>query len=301
MPSRRDRLRWSVDRAAVPYGFTVVLWTSGGVLIERHGAPDLLQAYLFLAGACGAVALAALLAGRGDADGAERGPLASAVGAAVGLGCAGVVAHAVSGDVAYLLRRPRGDACVLRRPLGLAHREGKTSPSGGAPCPFAPDHRTMITVVGSIAFDAVRTPTGARERMLGGAATHFALAASQFDRVVVVGPVGGDFGPDDEAVLATRGTDLGDLVRVRDGETFFWRGEYGSDLNSRRTLETRLNVFAGFEPELSRRRGRATRCSWRTSSRGSSAPCSISARTPRSSRSTRWTCGSSRSATRCST
>ena len=103
----------------------------------------------------------------------------------------------------------------------------------------------MITVVGSIAFDAVRTPAGARERMLGGAATHFALAASQFDRVAVVGPVGGDFGPDDEAVLATRGTDLGDLVRVRGGETFFWRGEYGCDLNSHRTLETRLNVFAG--------------------------------------------------------
>ncbi|HEX6025754.1 MAG TPA: PfkB family carbohydrate kinase [Solirubrobacter sp.] len=109
----------------------------------------------------------------------------------------------------------------------------------------------MITVVGSIAFDAVRTPAGERERMLGGAATHFALAASQFDRVAVVGPVGSDFGPDDEAVLATRGTDLGDLVRVRGGETFFWRGEYGSDLNSRRTLETRLNVFAGFDPELS--------------------------------------------------
>src|SRR6218665_727676 len=109
----------------------------------------------------------------------------------------------------------------------------------------------MITVVGSIAFDAVRTPFGARERMLGGAATHFALAASLLDRVTVVGPVGDDFGPDHEAVLATRGTDLRDVVRVPGGRTFHWRGEYTADLGSRRTLETQLNVFATFAPELS--------------------------------------------------
>jgi sugar/nucleoside kinase (ribokinase family) len=108
-----------------------------------------------------------------------------------------------------------------------------------------------VTVVGSIAFDAVKTPFGERERLLGGAATHFALAASFFDEVRVVGPVGGDFGPDDFAVLQTRGTNTDDVQRIVDGETFFWRGEYGWDLNSRETLDTRLNVFADFRPELS--------------------------------------------------
>lgn len=108
-----------------------------------------------------------------------------------------------------------------------------------------------VTVVGSIAFDAVKTPFGARERILGGAATHFALAASFFDQVQVVGPVGDDFGPDDFEVLQTRGTDTGDVQQVPGGETFFWSGEYGWDLNSRETLETRLNVFADFQPDLS--------------------------------------------------
>jgi sugar/nucleoside kinase (ribokinase family) len=108
-----------------------------------------------------------------------------------------------------------------------------------------------ITVVGSIAFDAVKTPFGERERMLGGAATHFALAASFFDTVHAVGPVGDDFGEDDLAVLATRGTNVDDVERVPGGRTFFWRGEYGWDLNSRETLATELNVFEHFEPKLS--------------------------------------------------
>ncbi len=108
-----------------------------------------------------------------------------------------------------------------------------------------------ITVVGSIAYDSVKTPFGSRERMLGGAATHFALAASFFDRVHVVGQVGEDFAERDLAVLATRGTDITDVRRVPGGETFFWAGEYGWDLNTRETLETRLGVFADFRPELS--------------------------------------------------
>jgi sugar/nucleoside kinase (ribokinase family) len=108
-----------------------------------------------------------------------------------------------------------------------------------------------ITVVGSIAFDAVKTPLGERERMLGGAATHFALAASFFDTVSAVGPVGEDFGPGDFDVLGTRGTLTDDVEQVQGGETFFWRGEYGWDFNSRETLETRLNVFESFEPKLS--------------------------------------------------
>ena len=109
-----------------------------------------------------------------------------------------------------------------------------------------------ITVVGSIAFDAVKTPFGERQRMLGGAATHFSLAASFFDEVRVVGPVGEDFGEEDLAVLATRGTRTEDVERIDGGRTFFWKGEYGWDLNSRETLDTQLNVFESFQPSLSR-------------------------------------------------
>src|SRR5437588_7341594 len=108
-----------------------------------------------------------------------------------------------------------------------------------------------ITVVGSIAFDAVKTPFGERERMLGGAAVHFALAASFFDEVRVVGPVGEDFGDAELAVLEARGIDTRDIERVPGGRTFFWRGEYGWDLNTRETLDTQLNVFEHFEPKLS--------------------------------------------------
>jgi sugar/nucleoside kinase (ribokinase family) len=108
-----------------------------------------------------------------------------------------------------------------------------------------------ITVVGSIAFDSVRTPFGARERMLGGAAVHFALAASFFDEVHVVGPVGDDFGEGELEVLRARAIDVSDIEHVAGGETFFWEGEYGWDLNTRETLQTKLGVFEHFEPKLS--------------------------------------------------
>jgi len=111
--------------------------------------------------------------------------------------------------------------------------------------------RMPVTVVGSIAFDSVKTPFGERTRMLGGAATHFALAASFFDDVRVVGPVGEDFGDEQLDVLRRRGVDVTDVERIAGGETFFWAGEYGWDLGSRETLETRLGVFADFEPKLS--------------------------------------------------
>ena len=108
-----------------------------------------------------------------------------------------------------------------------------------------------ITVVGSIAFDSVKTPFGERERMLGGAAVHFALAASFFEEVRVVGPVGDDFGERELEVLRKRGVEVSDIERIEGGKTFFWRGEYGWDLNSRETLETQLGVFEGFDPKLS--------------------------------------------------
>jgi sugar/nucleoside kinase (ribokinase family) len=106
-----------------------------------------------------------------------------------------------------------------------------------------------VTVVGSIAFDAVTTPFGSRERMLGGSAVHFALATSFFDVVHVVGPVGDDFGEEEYAVLTGRDVDTSAIEHVS-GKTFFWAGEYGWDLNERRTVDTQLGVFAEFEPKL---------------------------------------------------
>jgi sugar/nucleoside kinase (ribokinase family) len=108
-----------------------------------------------------------------------------------------------------------------------------------------------ITVVGSIAYDAVETPFGVRERMLGGAATHFALAASLLDDVRLVGPVGDDFADAELAVLQTRGSNIDDVERIAGGKTFFWKGKYGWDLNTRETLDTQLNVFEHFVPKLS--------------------------------------------------
>src|ERR1700733_5461129 len=108
-----------------------------------------------------------------------------------------------------------------------------------------------LTVVGSIAFDAVKTPFGERQRMLGGAAVHFSLAASFFTEVRPVGPVGDDFGADQFAVLEQRGVLTDDIERVAGGQSFFWRGRYEYDLNVAHTEDTQLGVFAEFEPKLS--------------------------------------------------
>jgi sugar/nucleoside kinase (ribokinase family) len=108
-----------------------------------------------------------------------------------------------------------------------------------------------LTVVGSIAFDSVRTPFGERERMLGGSAVHFSLAASFFTDVRVVGPVGDDFGSEETAVLEDRGVITDDIERVSGGDTFFWRGHYEYDMNVAHTDDTQLNVFADFDPKLS--------------------------------------------------
>ena len=108
-----------------------------------------------------------------------------------------------------------------------------------------------LTVVGSIAFDAVKTPFGERQRMLGGAAVHFSLAASFFTEVRPVGPVGDDFGAEQFAVLENRGILTDDVERVAGGRSFFWRGHYEYDINVAHTDDTQLGVFGEFEPKLS--------------------------------------------------
>jgi cytidine kinase len=108
-----------------------------------------------------------------------------------------------------------------------------------------------LTVVGSIAFDAVETPSGRRDRLLGGSAVHFAIASSQFAPTRIVGPVGDDFGEAEYAILHNRGVLTGDVEHVRGGKTFFWSGRYHRDINRRDTLQTDLNVFEDFQPKLS--------------------------------------------------
>jgi sugar/nucleoside kinase (ribokinase family) len=108
-----------------------------------------------------------------------------------------------------------------------------------------------LTVVGSIAFDAIKTPFGERKRALGGSATHFSLAASYFTEVRPVGPVGDDFGEAEYDVLHRHGVITDDIEHVEGGQTFFWSGEYEWDLNTAKTLDTQLNVFGDFEPKLS--------------------------------------------------
>jgi sugar/nucleoside kinase (ribokinase family) len=108
-----------------------------------------------------------------------------------------------------------------------------------------------VVVVGSIAFDAVKTPFGERERMLGGSAVHFSLAGSFFSDIRVVGPVGDDFGEAEYEVLRAHGVNTDDIEHVEGGKTFFWAGEYEWNVNIRHTLDTQLNVFGDFEPKLS--------------------------------------------------
>ena len=108
-----------------------------------------------------------------------------------------------------------------------------------------------LLVVGSVAFDAVETPFGKCEKMLGGSTSHVSLAASYFSDVRIVGVVGGDFGDEERQVFVRHGVDTSDLECVPDGETFRWYGRYDYDLNTAHTLDTKLNVFADFKPKLS--------------------------------------------------
>jgi len=106
-------------------------------------------------------------------------------------------------------------------------------------------------VVGSVAFDAVETPFGKCDKMLGGSASHFSISASYYTDVRVVGVVGGDFSDAEQRVFDAHGIDTSDLERIPSGKTFVWRGRYDYDLNVAHTLDTQLNVFADFKPKLS--------------------------------------------------
>lgn len=106
-----------------------------------------------------------------------------------------------------------------------------------------------ILAVGTVAFDSIETPYGSAERVLGGSAAYFAMAASFFSPVRIVGVIGEDFPQDYLGLLSARGVDLQGLQRAK-GETFYWRGRYHEDLNVRDTVELRLNVLDGFVPRL---------------------------------------------------
>ena len=104
-------------------------------------------------------------------------------------------------------------------------------------------------MVGSVAFDFLKTPFGSRPKILGGAATHFSLAASYFADVRVVAIVGEDFTAAEEAVMTKRGVDTRGIQHA-EGKTFFWAGEYGDNVNEAKTLDTQLNVFEKFDPQI---------------------------------------------------
>lgn len=108
-----------------------------------------------------------------------------------------------------------------------------------------------LLVVGSVAFDSIRTPHGQAEEILGGTATFFSVAASWFTRVNVVAVVGEDFGEEQVRVFTRRSINTAGLERVP-GRTFRWRGEYSGNMNEARTLETQLNVFERFAPKIPR-------------------------------------------------
>src|SRR4030095_14226321 len=114
-----------------------------------------------------------------------------------------------------------------------------------------------LLVVGSVAFDAVETPFGKCEKMLGGSASHFSISASFYTDVQIVGVVGGDCSAEKKAVFDAHEVDTSDLERIPDGKTFRWFGRYDYDLNVAHTLDTQLNVFADLQPKLSQGSKRA--------------------------------------------
>lgn len=108
---------------------------------------------------------------------------------------------------------------------------------------------SKLVIVGTVAFDAIETPFGRTDKILGGAATYISLAASQYKvDSAIVSVVGGDFPSEYLQMLKSKGADISGLEVVKDGKTFFWSGKYHYDMNSRDTLVTELNVLADFKP-----------------------------------------------------
>jgi len=114
----------------------------------------------------------------------------------------------------------------------------------------AQTQRPDLLIVGSVAFDTIETPFGNAEKALGGSATFAAIAASYFALPRIVAVVGEDFGAGSRHLFEERGVDLSGLQTIPGGKTFHWKGRYHQNMKDRDTLETRLNVFAGFDPEL---------------------------------------------------
>ncbi|HNP66507.1 MAG TPA: PfkB family carbohydrate kinase [Aequorivita sp.] len=111
---------------------------------------------------------------------------------------------------------------------------------------------SKLVIVGTVAFDAIETPFGKTDKILGGAATYIGLAASQFKvDGAIVSIVGGDFPKEDLQMLEEKGMDISGLEVVEEGKTFFWSGKYHNDMNTRDTLITDLNVLADFNPKVS--------------------------------------------------
>jgi sugar/nucleoside kinase (ribokinase family) len=107
-----------------------------------------------------------------------------------------------------------------------------------------------ILVVGSVAYDDIQTPEEKQNNVLGGAATHFSVAASFFSSVSVVGVVGDDFAKEHIAFLESKNIDTSGIEIVKGGKTFRWAGRYLEDMNNRETIDTQLGVFASFNPKL---------------------------------------------------
>ena len=108
---------------------------------------------------------------------------------------------------------------------------------------------SKLVIVGTVAFDAIETPFGKTDKILGGAATFIGLAASQFNvNAAIVSVVGGDFPQEYLDLLSNKNIDVSGIEIVKEGKTFFWKGKYHNDMNSRDTLVTDLNVLADFNP-----------------------------------------------------
>ena len=108
-----------------------------------------------------------------------------------------------------------------------------------------------LLIVGTVAFDAIETPFGKTNKILGGAGTYIGLSSSFFDlQSAIVSVVGDDFPQEYLDLLSARNIDISGLEVVKGGKTFFWSGRYHNDLNSRDTLDTQLNVLADFQPKV---------------------------------------------------